>query len=75
VNPNFAEFKFTAETIEKFLSEVLPEDYPEDIALLRTSTPLMSNAIEDINTVAEVAAKKLLVTQLHAAFGLKFLLE
>lgn len=35
----------------------------------------MSNAIEDINTVAEVAAKKLLVTQLHSAFGLKFLLE
>lgn len=36
VNPNFAEFQFTAETIEKFLSEVLPEEYPENIALLRT---------------------------------------
>jgi len=35
-NPANAEFKFTAETVEKFLSEILPDDYPENIALIRT---------------------------------------
>jgi hypothetical protein len=35
-NPANAEFKFTAETMEKFLSEILPDDYPENIALIRT---------------------------------------
>lgn len=75
VNPNNAEFKFTAETIEKFLSEILPEEYPENIALIRTSTELMTNQLDDVSTVAEVASKKLLVSQFHSAFGLKFLID
>jgi len=61
--------------MEKFLSEILPDDYPENIALIRTSTELMTNSLDDPSTMAEVAYKKLLVPQFHSAFGLKFLIE
>jgi hypothetical protein len=34
-SPGNADFMFTVEMIEKFLSEILPEDYPADIATLK----------------------------------------
>lgn len=47
-NPAHAEFRFTVEMLEKFFTEILPEDYPVDIATVKVTHELKDKKVGDI---------------------------
>jgi len=77
-NPVNEGFRFTSELMEKFLSEVVPEDYPADIASIKlVQDPLSKDQLEDpdLQKKKMLAAAKLTNPNCHASFGLRFLME
>jgi hypothetical protein len=74
-NPATADFKFTHDSMEKFLGDIFCDDYPSEIATLHIIQPLSEQLMEDVNLQADIATKKLMIPGIHQSFGFRLLME
>lgn len=75
VNPKDENFRFGYEEIQRFITEILPEDYPENIAVLETFADL-GDEVEP-SAKAELVTKTLLDLQnsKYSSFGQRIFFE
>jgi hypothetical protein len=74
-NPSTPDFKFTHDSMEKFLGDIFCDDYPTEIATLHISNPISDQKMEDVNLQTDIAAKKLMIAGIHQSFGFRLLME
>ena len=78
-NPGMAEFKFTVDSMERFITELMMNnDFAEGTCVIKVATDVKAKAnlnSDDIYTNAESAVEMLKDPENLQSFGLKFLMQ